>query len=135
MFVNRKIVDNMEIKEHRDERLEKLLKNSPMAEQSELDKSLGKFENTEFQKSNDVSFKGRIETERDIASSKLQDELRSAHIYPGKLYSDKLWGGLDSYSGNLVHNALNDARNNNRITDSEYKDLMAQLKKACHHQS
>lgn len=135
MFVACKIADNMEINEHRNEQLEKLLKDFPMLEECELDKSLGKIENIKHQKSDDVSFKGRMETERDIESSKLQDELRNAHIYPGELYSDKLWGGLDSFSGDLVHNALNEARNSNRITDSEYKNLMAQLKKACHHQN
>ena len=39
-----KIADNMEINEHRNEQLEKLLKDFPMLEECELDKSLGKIE-------------------------------------------------------------------------------------------
>ena len=126
----------MEIAEHKTSNLEELSKEYKLIDDKVLDRSLAKSEDDSplVEKSNKISFKGYNETQRDLASSKLQEELKDAHIYPGKLYSDKLWGGLDLYSGNLVHNALNDARNSGKITDSKYKDLMAQLKKACHHE-
>lgn len=127
----------MEIKEHKTSSLEKLSKDFDLIADDELNESLGKPEgNSQFtQKVLETSFKGREETARDLASSKLQDELKKASIYPGDLYSDKLWGGLNNYSGEKVHDALNDARNSGRITDSKYKELMGQLKKACEHEN
>lgn len=71
---------------------------------------------------------------RNLAKSTLITKLSANHIYTSSLYTDSLWGGLDSYSGDRVYDAINDARDNNRITDSVYKDLIALLKKACHTQ-
>ena len=71
---------------------------------------------------------------RDIAKSELLSALSSNHIYPGSVYTDKLWGGLDYYSGNKVRDAINKARDNGSISDTTYKRLMQMLKKACHHQ-
>ena len=101
----------MEIAEHKTSNLEELSKEYKLIDDKVLDRSLAKSEDDSplVEKSNEISFKGYNETQRDLASSKLQEELKDVHIYPGKLYSDKLWGGLDLYSGNLVHNALNDA--------------------------
>lgn len=127
----------MEITEHKTSKLEELSKDIKYLDDKDLDKSLGKIdeESISLEKSKEISFTGSQETERDLASSKLQQELSSCGIYvSGQIYSDSLWGGLDSYSGNLVHNIINEARNANRITDAEYNKLIGMLKKACHHQ-
>lgn len=127
----------MEITEHKSSKLEELSKEIRPLEDKDLDKSLGKIDeaSSPFEKPNEISFTGSQETERDLASSKLQQELSSCGIYvSGQIYSDSLWGGIDSYSGNLVHNKINEARNANRITDAEYNKLIGMLKKACHHQ-
>lgn len=71
---------------------------------------------------------------RNLAKSSLITELSTNHIYTGNLTTDGSWGGLDSYSGEKVYNAINDARDNNRISDSVFNDLIALLKKACHSQ-
>ena len=127
----------MEITEHKTSKLEELSKDIKYLDDKDLDKSLGKIdeESISLEKSKEISFTGSQETERDLASSKLQQELSSCGIYvSGQIYSDSLWGGLDSYSGNLVHNKINEARNANRITDAEYNKLIGMLKKACHNQ-
>ena len=127
----------MEITEHKTSKLEELSKDIKYLDDKDLDKSLGKIdeESISLEKSKEISFTGSQETERDLASSKLQQELSSCGIYvSGQIYSDSLWGGLDSYSGNLVHNIINEARNANRITDAEYNKLIGMLKKACRHQ-
>ena len=127
----------MEIKEHNTSKLEELSNELKPLEDKDLDKSLGKTneDSSPIEKSNKISFTSSQETERDLASSKLQQELSSYGIYiSGQIYSDSLWGGLDNYSGNLVHNKINEARNANRITDAEYNKLIGMLKKACHHQ-
>ena len=127
----------MEITEHKISKLEELSKELKPLEDKDLDKSLGIIsENSSpFEKSNEISFTGNQETERDLALSKLQQELSFCSIYiNGQIYSDSLWGGLDSYSGNLIHNKINEARNANRITDAEYNKLIGMLKEACHHQ-
>lgn len=127
----------MEITEHKISKLEELSKDIRSLEEKDLDKSLGKIneESSSFEKSNEIPFIGSQETERDLASSKLQQELSSCGIYiSGQIYSDSLWGGLDSYSGNLVHNKINETRNANRISDAEYNKLIEMLKKACHYQ-
>lgn len=127
----------MEITEHKTSKLEELSKDIKYLDDKDLDKSLGKIdeESISLEKSKEISFTGSQETERDLASSKLQQELSSCGIYvSGQIYSDCLWGGLDSYSGNLVHNKINEARNANRITDAEYNKLIGMLKKACRHQ-
>lgn len=127
----------MEITEHKTSKLEELSKDINYLDDKDLDKSLGKIdeESISLEKSKEISFTGSQETERDLASSKLQQELSSCGIYvSGQIYSDSLWGGLDSYSGNLVHNKINEARNANRITDAEYNKLIGMLKKACRHQ-
>lgn len=71
---------------------------------------------------------------RNLAKSTLISKLGSNHIYTSSLYTDDLWGGLDSYSGKVVYEAINDARDNNRISDSVFRELIALLKKACHSQ-
>ena len=127
----------MEITEHKTSKLEELSKDIKYLDDKDLDKSLGKIdeESISLEKSKEISFTGRQETESDLASSKLQQEVSSCGIYvSGQIYSDSLWGGLDSYSGNLVHNKINEARNANRITDAEYNKLIGMLKKACRHQ-
>ena len=127
----------MEIKEHNTSKLEELSKELKPLEEKDLDKSLGKPSEdfSPIEKTDEISFTGNHETERDLASSKLQQELSSCGIYiSGQIYSDSLWGGLDNYSGNLVHNKINEARNANRISDAEYNKLIGMLKKACHHQ-
>lgn len=127
----------MEIKEHNTSKLEELSKELKPLEEKDLDKSLGKPSEdfSPIEKTDEISFTGNQETERDLASSKLQQELSSCGIYiSGQIYSDSLWGGLDNYSGNLVHNKINEARNANRISDAEYNKLIGMLKKACHHQ-
>jgi hypothetical protein len=127
----------MEIKEHNTSKLEELSKELKPLEEKDLDKSLGKPSEdfSPIEKTDEISFTGNQETERDLASSKLQQELSSCGIYiSGQIYSDSLWGGLDNYSRNLVHNKINEARNANRISDAEYNKLIGMLKKACHHQ-
>ena len=81
-----------------------------------------------------ISFEG-VNDSRDIAKSELLSELSSNHIYPGTVYTDNLWGGLDSFSGNRVRDAINRARDNGSISDSTYKHLIDKLKQACHHQA
>lgn len=127
----------MEIREHKTSKLEELSKDSKLLEGQDLDKSLGKpyVESSSFEKSDEISFGGNEQTERDLASSELQNELSSCGIYVrGQIYSDKTWGGLNYYSGELVHDKINAARNADHITDEKYKNLMALLKKACYYQ-
>lgn len=127
----------MEINEYKTSKLEGLSKDIKSLEDKNLDKSLGRNdeEPSSFEKTKEISFTGTQETERDLASSKLQQELSSCGIYvSGQIYSDSLWGGLNNYSGKLVHDKINEARNANRITDEEYNKLIGMLKKACRHQ-
>lgn len=127
----------MEINEYKTSKLEKLSKDIKSLEDKDLDKSLGRNdeEPSSFEKTKEISFTGTQETERDLASSKLQQELSSCGIYvSGQIYSDSLWGGLNNYSGKLVHDKINEARNANRINDEEYNKLIGMLKKACRHQ-
>ena len=127
----------MEINEYKTSKLEELSKDIKSLEDKDFDKSLGRNEEepSSFEKTKEISFTGTQETERDLASSKLQQELSSCGIYvSGQIYSDSLWGGLNNYSGNLVHTNINEARNSNRITDAEYNKLIGMLKKACRHQ-
>ena len=127
----------MEINEYKTSKLEELSKDIKSLEDKYLDKSLGRNDEdpSSFEKAKEISFTGSQETERDLASSKLQQELSSCGIYvSGQIYSDSLWGGLNNYSGKLVHDKINEARNANRITDEEYNKLIGMLKKACRHQ-
>ena len=127
----------MEINEYKTSKLEELSKDIKSLEDKDLDKSLGRNdeEPSSFEKTKEISFTGTQETERDLASSKLQQELSSCGIYvSGQIYSDSLWGGLNNYAGKLVHDRINEARNANRITDEEYNKLIGMLKKACRHQ-
>lgn len=127
----------MEITEHKTSKLEELSKDIKSLEDKYLDESLGRNDEnpSSFDKAKEISFTGSQEIERDLASSKLQQELSSCGIYvSGQIYSDSLWGGLDNYSGKLVHDKINEARNANRITDEEYNKLIGMLKKACRHQ-
>ena len=71
---------------------------------------------------------------RNMAKSTLITKLGTYHIYPGNLSTDSLCGGLDSYSGDKVYDAINYARDHNNISDSVYRELMTLLKKACHTQ-
>ena len=123
----------MEITEHKTSKLEELSKDIKLLDDKDLDKSLGRNdeESPSIEKAKEISFTGSQETERDLVSSKLQQELSSYGIYvSGQIYSDSLWGGLDNYSGKLVHDKINEARNANRITDAEYNKLIGMLKKA-----
>ena len=127
----------MELTGHKASKLGELSKNIKSLDDRDLDKSLCVTDNETFsiEKSNEISFTGSQETERDLASSKLQQELSSCGIYiSGQIYSDNVWGGLNNYSGNLVRDKINEARNTNSITDAEYKKLIVLLKKACYHQ-
>lgn len=127
----------MEITEHKNSSLIDLAKKVEPLGDKELDQSLGKIKNQTLSQEipREVSFTGYQETERDLASSKLQQELSSCGIYvSGQINSDRLWGGLNRYSGNLVHDKINEARNANRITDAEYNKLIEMLKKACYYQ-
>lgn len=127
----------MELTDHKASKLGELSKNIKSLDDRDLDKSLCMNDNETFsqEKSNEISFTGGQETERDLASSKLQQELSSCGIYiSGQIYSDNVWGGLNNYSGNLVRDKINEARNANSITDAEYKKLIVLLKKACYHQ-
>lgn len=72
--------------------------------------------------------------ERNIASSQLQELLQKHHIYiPGAVYSDK-FGGLSSFSGEKVEDAINAARNKGNISHEDYRYLLELLKKACRFQ-
>lgn len=71
---------------------------------------------------------------RNLAKSSLETKLSSHRIYTNTLYTDKFWGGLDAYSGSKVYDAINTARDNNKISDSVFIELMSLLKKACHTQ-
>ena len=83
----------------------------------------------------DISFGAAPDVDaRNVAKSALIDKLDTNHIYTSSLTTDDLWGGLDSYSGDKVYDAINSARDNNRISDTVYRELMALLKKACHTQ-
>ena len=92
----------MEINEYKTSKLEELSKDIKSLEDKDFDKSLGRNEEepSSFEKTKEISFTGTQETERDLASSKLQQELSSCGIYvSGQIYSDSLWGGLNNYSG------------------------------------
>ena len=83
----------------------------------------------------DISFGASLDVDaRNMAKSTLISKLSSNHIYTSSLYTDRLWGGLDSYSGDKVYDAINDARDHQRISASVYNELMTLLKKACHFQ-
>lgn len=83
----------------------------------------------------DISFGAASDVDaRNLAKSSLLDKLGSNHIYTSSLSTDDYWGGLDTYSGDKVYDAINDARDDGRISDSVYKELMSLLKKACHTQ-
>lgn len=83
----------------------------------------------------DISFGAALDVDaRNLAKSELITQLNTNHIYTTNLSTDNLWGGLDSYSGNKVYDAINDARDHGQINDSVYKDLIKLLKKACHTQ-
>jgi hypothetical protein len=71
---------------------------------------------------------------RNLAKSNLLDKLRIHGIHVYNVDTDKLWGGLDSSSGNKVYSAINDARDSGKISSSLYSDLIKLLKKACHSQ-
>ncbi len=127
----------MELTEHKASKLEELSKKLKSLDDRYLDKSLcmTDYDSFSIEKSNEISFTGSQETERDLASSKLQQELSSCGIYiSGQIYSNNVWGGLNSYSGKLVHDKINEARNANSITDAEYKKLIGLLNKAFYHQ-
>lgn len=83
----------------------------------------------------DISFGAAPDVDaRNLAKSTLISKLSSNHICTSNLYTDRLWGGLDYYSGDKVYDAINDARDNNRISETVYRELMSLLKKACHTQ-
>lgn len=130
----------MELKENNISVLEKLSGKEKLLSENELNKSLSRnlkeSSTCVGEEADGISFMGSQETQRDLDSSKLQTELSSCGIYiSGSIYSDRLWGGLDAYSGRLVHDKINEARNSNRITDSQYEKLISMLKKACYHQN
>lgn len=83
----------------------------------------------------DIAFGAAYDVDaRNLAKSTLLTKLSANHIYTSNLYTDKLWGGLDSYSGDKVYDAINSARDSNKISESVYRELIALLKKACHYQ-
>lgn len=71
---------------------------------------------------------------RNTDKSTLLDKLSNNRIYVSQIYTDKLWGGLDSYSGDKVYDAINSARDNGKISSTVYNELISLLKKACHSQ-
>ena len=73
----------MEINEYKTSKLEELSKDIKSLEDKDLDKSLGRNDEdpSSFEKAKEISFTGSQETERDLASSKLQQELSSCGIY------------------------------------------------------
>ena len=82
-----------------------------------------------------ISFQGYQENSRDISASELQNKLSYHRIYyPGSLSSDNTFGGWDRYTGQKIHDAIQNARNSGIITDDIYKELMRELKKACYYQ-
>lgn len=83
----------------------------------------------------DIAFGASYDVDaRNLAKSTLLTKLSANHIYTSNLYTDKAWGGLDSYSGNKVYDAINSARDSNSISESVYRELITLLKKACHYQ-
>ncbi len=85
--------------------------------------------------SSSISFKGWQEDARNVAASELQSKLNTFHIYyPGTLSSDSTFGGWDRYTGKKIHDAIQNARNSGAISDTIYKELMRDLKKACYFQ-
>lgn len=81
-----------------------------------------------------VSFGGYKEDSRDAAASKLQDKLSTYHIYyPGSLSSSDTWGGWDNLTGEKIKRAIKEARNEGRISDSKFIELMEDLKNACYY--
>ncbi|MBR1961450.1 MAG: hypothetical protein IKA26_00655 [Alistipes sp.] len=72
---------------------------------------------------------------RNLAKSTLLDKLKTNGIYVNSIYTDKLYGGLTSYSGEQVYEAINEARDDKDITDSVYRELMSLLKKSCYYKS
>lgn len=91
-----------------------------------------------------VSFEGMPEGTRmryesatdrlDTAKSELLADLKSYGISPlGSIGTDRIWGGFDYQSTLNVRDAINKARDNDRITDRTYKDMMEKLVKASHY--
>lgn len=80
-----------------------------------------------------ISFCGSYDMEkRDKAKSLLIDKLQEYYIYYSNIYSDNVWGGLDEYSGRIIKDSIDRARNNSQISNSVYNELMRLLKEACH---
>lgn len=85
--------------------------------------------------SSSISFQGYQEDARNLAASELQNKLDTYHIYyPGTLTSSDSFGGWDRYTGKKIHDAIQNARNSGTISDTIYKELMRDLKKACYFQ-
>ena len=83
----------------------------------------------------DIAFGASYDVDAcNLAKSTLLTKLSANHIYTSNLYTDKVWGGLDSYSGNKVYDAINSSRDSNSISESVYRELITLLKKACHYQ-
>lgn len=85
--------------------------------------------------SSSISFQGCQEDARNIAASELQNKLDTYHIYyPGTLTSSDSFGGWDRYTGQKIHDAIQNARNSGTISDTLYKELIRDLKRACYYQ-
>lgn len=83
----------------------------------------------------EVSFGASYDVDaRNLAKSQLLDQLNYNRIYVTSVSTDNLWGGIDSYSGDKIYDAINEARDDGKISDTIYRKLIALLKKACHSQ-
>lgn len=93
------------------------------------------FDSPEPDGGNEITFGAAPDVDaRNMAKSSLLDKLSVHGIHVYNVNTDKLWGGLDASSGNKVYSAINEARDNGKITSTLYSELIKLLKKSCHHQ-
>jgi len=83
-----------------------------------------------------ISFLGSAATEaRDRHASSLQSELDYKYIHIIGAYEyDSTYGGFDRATGQKIHDAIEQARGQERIYDYTYRQLMDKLDQACYYQ-
>jgi len=83
-----------------------------------------------------TSFLGSSITEsRNRCASELESELAYKHIHISGSYKfDETHGGFDWSTGQKIHDAIDKARGEEKISDYTYKKLIDKLDDACYYQ-
>lgn len=101
-----------------------------------IDKADQLIKELENNKEYNLSFGGGFSNEsRSNAASALETELgyKGIHII-GSYGFDADHGGFDRITGNKIHDAIEKARGEERISDYTYRQLMRELDNACYYQ-